>query len=525
VPHTTRREFIRAASAGATVLGLGGALAGCGGSGGGGGGGSSTSTTVGTQKPGGTLTAGITGSTQTDTVDPLLPTNTVDYGRVSNLYDPLVKQTPDGSPMLWLAEELTPNKDATEWTVRLRSGVTFQDGKPLTADDVIYTLKRILKSKASLAGPLFAPIDVNAMKKKDSLTVTLPCMKPYAILMEAMAISTASTIVPVDFNPKKPVGTGPFKLVSFKPGVQSTMVRNPHYWVEQRPFLDKLILQAFSDPVSQVNALLSGQVDAIDGVTASAVSQIESGGKKTVVSESAAWNGLTMRVDRAPFNDQRVRQAMRLAVNRPQFRDLVYGGRGRLGNDIFGIAAAEYDHSIPQRQQDIEQAKSLLKSAGQSNVSVQLAATTIAQGSVQTCQVVAQQASAAGFNVNVRQLNATDFFSVYPAGHPFYVTYWFQDFYLPMVALSTIKGAPFPEVGFDNPKYNKLYTEAISTVAETKRKEICAQMQEIDYNDGGYLIPSFAPVIDGLSPNVKGDQPGATGLPFNGYFFTDISLD
>ncbi len=90
-----------------------------------------------------------------------------------------------------------------------------------------------------------------------------------------------------------------------------------------------------------------------------------------MVSDSAAWNGLVMRVDKAPFNDVRVRQAMRLAINRPQFRDLVYGGRGLLGNDMFGIAAAEYDHSIPQRQQDIEQAKSLLRAAGQSGVTVQ----------------------------------------------------------------------------------------------------------------------------------------------------------
>jgi peptide/nickel transport system substrate-binding protein len=522
--NQTRREVLKTAAAVSVVIGVAGPLAACGST-------SSSSstgrtTTAGTQKRGGTLRVGVSGSDASETANPLIARTKPDYGRAANLFDPLVGQDAEGRPKLMLAQTLTPNKDATMWTLRLRSGITFHDGKPLTVDDVIYTLKAVVdKKNPGAAAPAFSSIDVDNLKKVDPLTLRIPCKTPFATLIETFAISAFSTIVQDGYDPKKPpVGTGPFKFVSFTAGKETVMERNPDYWVAGHPFVDKVIMQAFEDPVSQINALLAGQLDLIDSLSGDAINQVKQAGKQIVISEGGGYIPLTMRTDQKPFTDVRVRQAMRLLVDREQMRNLVYSGHGTIGNDIFGLLAAEYDKSIPQRVQDVEQAKSLLKAAGQSDARIVLTTTNQSQGSLKICQVFAQQANAAGVNVKVQALNNDAFFEGYPTAHSFFVSEWFNDYYYPNAALATISGATFPETGFNNPKYDALYKEGVATVNQAKRSEIAHAMQQIDYTEGGIIIPTFVPFIDAAAKNVKGLQPTKTGLPLNGYQFVDISV-
>ena len=170
-----------------------------------------------------------------------------------------------------------------------------------------------------------------------------------------------------------------------------------------------------------------------------------------------------MRVDTAPFSDVRVRQALRLVVDRQQMLDLVFGGFGTLGNDLFGIWAPEYDHSLPQRHQDIDQAKSLLKAAGAEGLHVTLVTSDIAQGTVLAAQVFAQQASAAGVSVSVDDVTVNEFYGTNYLKWPFAQDYWFYNFYLPQVSLATLPTAPFNETHWNNARYNSLYAQAIAT--------------------------------------------------------------
>jgi peptide/nickel transport system substrate-binding protein len=209
-------------------------------------------------------------------------------------------------------------------------------------------------------------------------------------------------------------------------------------------------------------------------------------------------------------------------VDRQQMMDLVFGGYGTIGNDIFGIFAPEYDHSIPQRQQDIDQAKSLLKAAGHENLSVQLVTSDIAQGVVQMATVFTQQASKAGVKVSL--LNTNDFFGPNYLKWVFAQDYWDYNYYLPQVADATLPTAPFNECHFDNPRYTALYKEAVATVDQAKRTEIAHELQMIDYTEGGYIIPFFLPVIDAYEPGVEGVVAARSGLSFNNYDFKHMWL-
>ena len=519
----SRREFVKTAVAGSLAAGAGGLLSACGIS-------SvptasSVSKVTGPPKRGGQLRAAITGGSSADTLNPLAAITNADFSRVDNLYEPLVGLTPGAQAQLVLAEEVTPNATATEWTIRLRPGITFHNGKDLTADDVIYTFQTILNPKAPAAAAAgLSSIDMKGLTKLDSLTVRIPCTTPFASLYEALAIPGYSDVIPVGFNPSAPVGTGGFKLQSFTPGAQSTFVRYDGYWQSGLPYLDEVVITDYSDATSQVNALLAGQVDVVNLLSADVIAVVESQGKNILISEGGGWNPFTMRVDSAPFNDVRVRQAMRLIIDRPQMMNILFGGAGTLGNDVFGIWAPEYDHSLPQRHQDIDQAKSLLKAAGHEGLAVQLVTSDIGQATVQAAEVLAQQASAAGMNVNVSNVTVNDFYGPGYLKWVFAQDYWYYNFYLPQVSLATLPTSPFNETHFDNAAYIKLYQEAIATIDPAKRQELCYEMQRIDYTEGGLIIPFFPPVIDGYGANVQGLVPSKGGLSLNAYDFKRIWL-
>src|SRR5580700_10537300 len=421
----SRRDFLKAGLAGSLAIGAGGLLDACGT-------GNTikafTTSNVGKPRAGGQLRAGLTGGSTADTLSPLNPITNVDFSRINNLYEPLVGLTAAAQPVNVLAEELTQNATGTEWTVRVKQGITFHNGKPLTADDVIYTFQQILNPKApGSAAAGLASIDVKGMTKLDAYTARIPCSTPFATLAEALAIPGYSDIIPVGYDKAAPAGTGPFKVKSFSPGTQSTFVRYDGYWQPGLPYLDEIVITDYSDQTSQVNALLAGQVDVVNLLSADVISEVQGEGKNIQLSAGGGWTPFTMRVDTGTFSDVRIRQAMRLVVDRQQMLDLVFGGFGTVGNDLFGIWAPEYDHSLPQRRQDIDQAKSLLRAAGAEGLHVQLITSEIGQGVTLAAQVLAQQASMAGITMSVDDVTVNDFYGTNYLKWQFAQDYWFYN--------------------------------------------------------------------------------------------------
>jgi len=252
------------------------------------------------------------------------------------------------------------------WIVKLRSGVQFHNGKPVTADDVIFSIQRILDPKNPKVGATsIGYVDAKNLKKIDNLTVRIPLKFANAAFPDDIG-QYFNSIVPVGYDPKNPVGTGPLKYQSFTPGQQSVFVRFPDYHQHGLPYLDTVtIIDSFASDTAAFNALQGGEIDVFSTAPLNLAKQIEGNAQlKALVSLPGQWTPFTMRVDKAPFTDVNVRQAMRYIVDRTQLIDLSLDGFGAVGNDVFSQWDPDYDSSL-KRDQDLDKAKSLLKRAGQ----------------------------------------------------------------------------------------------------------------------------------------------------------------
>ena len=519
----TRRDFLEA-SAGALVLGgAGGLLSACGSSGS-----KTTSASAGpTSKPkrGGTLRVGYSGGTSADTLDGQAVVNTVDIARAMSLYDPLVAWDLNGGGRLALAESIEPNATATKWTIRLRPDITFHNGKPLTADDLVYSIRRVVDNKFGPASS-FARCDVKAIKKLDARTIAIPCT-PYSTFVESLITqSVLFPILPVGFDKKKPIGTGPFKFKSFQPGVQSEFIRNENYWDQPYPYVDALLIIDSSDETAQVNGLLSGQVDCINAITPASAEAVKAGGKVVVPSKSGGWLPFVMRTDTRPFNDINVRQGMRYVVDRPAMLKAVYSGYGLIGNDIFSPFDPVYDHAIPQREQDLDRAKFLFRKAGVygTTIPAPLVTSDIEGGAISAAQVLAEQASAAGLHITLNQVTPTEFYGKNYINWTFTQDFWFYEYYLIQASVATIPTGPWDETHFNNSRYTSLFDQATATLDKARQREFCHEMQLIEWNTGGYIIPFFVPVIDCYSPTVHGAAPSKVGISFANNNFASFWL-
>jgi peptide/nickel transport system substrate-binding protein len=523
--RVTRRQVLHGAVAGGFALSAAGLLAACGGSSSGAS--TSSSAPTGPLKTGGTLRVGATGGGATDTIDAHLPISDPDGMRIYNLYEPLAIRPPDFGPLQMLvAESLEPeNGSPKSWIVRLRPGLEFQNGKSLTADDVIFSINRIIDPKDPKVGATsIGYIDRAGMRKLDPLTVRIPLQFANAGFPDDIG-QYFNGIVPVGYDPKIPVGTGPFKYQSFTPGQQSVFVKNPHYWQTGRPYVDELVIIDFPDTTARVDALLGEQVDAISNLPASQIAQVQgTSGLKVLIAQTGAWQPFTMRVDQAPFNDVRVRQALRLIVNRPEMVEQVLSGQGRVANDMYSPYDPAYASALPQRHQDLEQARSLLKQAGHSNLTVELVTADIFQGVLAAAEVFAQQATGAGVTVNLRKVDSGTFYGPNYLKWTFAQDFWFTREYLPQVAQGSLPSSPFNETHWADPTFIKLINQGRAEVDETKRDAILREAETIEYNSGGYIIPYFSNQIDGYITKLTGFVPPKSGVPLGNYGFKNVAF-
>jgi peptide/nickel transport system substrate-binding protein len=528
----SRRDFLRY-TGGAVLLGAtGGALGACGSSSSGPSG-TGPAASAGKPKRGGQLMAGLTGGDSSDTVDGQKGVNNVDFARIVSLYDALVIWDLNCKPQLSLAESIEPNKDATLWTIKLRPDIVFHNGKPLTADDVIFSYKRVVSNDLGGASSL-APCDIPNMKKVDTLTLQIPCHTPFATFVDSIiGYYYYLSILPVGFTASSPVGTGPFKFDKFAPGVSSTFNANTNYWQngvdgKPLPYIDSIVIDDYTSETTQVDALQSNEIHVVNLLSATSIGDVESFAN-VLVSNAGGMTPFTMRVDQAPFSDQNVRLGLRWAVNRQEMINTVFKGHGRIANDIFSPFDPEYDTGIPQREQDLDKAKFYLNKGGVLGKTLLMQTADIAQGTLDAAQVLKQQLSSL-VDISLDEVTVTSFYGTEYLKWTFAQDYWYYASYLPQVSEATLPISPFNETHFASPasnpqppeigaRYISLYNQAVKTLDTTTRTEIAHEMQMIDYTYGGYIIPYFPPVIDGYAKNIGGVTPSLTGLSLSNYGF------
>jgi peptide/nickel transport system substrate-binding protein len=334
-----------------------------------------------------------------------------------------------------------------------------------------------------------------------------------------------NAIVPTDYDPENPVGTGPFKYESFTAGEQSRFTKFADYWETGKPYVDELVIIGFPSATARVNALLGGQVEAIDNLPASQIASVQANPNLAVViSETGAWQPFTMRVDAAPFDDNRVRQAFRLIVDREQMVQQVLSGQGRVANDLYAPYDPAYASDLPQRTQDLEQAKSLLKRAGRENLNVELVTSEVFQGIVEAAQVFAEQAKGAGVNVRVRKVDPGTFYGDNYLKWPFAQDFWATRTYLTQVAQGDLPNSPYNETHWKDPRFIDLIQQARAELDDARRKEILVEAQTMQYEQGGYIIQYFSNIIDAHAKSLGGFVEAKCGFPFGNYWFKNIGF-
>ena len=544
----SRRSFLLGTAAVGATAGMAGLLSGCstGGDSGGGASGSASPSTGGmvSALPGGTPVRGGTftvGSITAGSEENLFPGTAIpnpDTIRGYALYNLLFY--PNAGDNLYplvpgLALSADPNADATVWTMKLRDGVVWHDGKPFTANDVVYNITQLWgdSSKNYSSSFLTGLVDFKGVKAIDKLTVEIPLLTPSAQFPSIFAwfnfgvLPEGATQASVATNP---IGTGPFKFKSFTPGSKSVFVRNENYWEEGKPYVDTLIVDSsFTDNNALLNALLSNQINLLVSPALAQVQQMLSTGQVQILKSATASNtyAFGMRVDTGPFADNRVRQAMKLMTDRQALVNGALSGFGTVGNDLQG-PNTEFFASDLKSEYDPEKAKGLFQAAGVAGETYVLPVANTLPGMVESATIWAQQAQAAGINIKLKTLQPGDYWT--PAGGAYVRPFSIQV----AQALPSLTGqyrsliqenAPYWDTHWgaqaDGGKSaTDLILSAEAAVDPTKAADLWRQVQQQQFDQGGYVVWGWLPYIDFAASNVRG-LSASSAFNFNNFRFQD----
>ncbi len=439
------------------------------------------------------------------------------------LYSGLTRLGQDMSPVPDLAQSWAPNDDLTVWTFTLRAGVTFHNGQAVTANDVAASLTRVLDKKTGSPGRRnLGPIESVTAPSADK--VMIKTSLPYGDLPVALAYSTAK-VVPAniasgDLAPldRQAIGTGPFKLVSYEPDRLTVVERNPDYFLDGLPYLDKLNLMVFPDATAEMAALIAGEVDLALEVPPADFKRVSGAtGVTGLRTASGRFIDIVMANDRPPFNDARVREALSLSIDREAMIELVAEGYGTPGNDSPINVAYRYYADAPLKRPDIARAKQLLADAGHPNgLDVTLVA-SVKPGYRQTLAVVVREmAKAAGFNIEVQTMaHSTYLDQVWKKGD-FYVGFYnMQPTEDAIFKLLFTSDAAWNETRWNNKGFDDLVQRARTTVDTKARAELYSEAQALMRAEVPALVPVFFDLLAAHRDYVEGYQLHPRGATFS----------
>ncbi|EPD0212451.1 ABC transporter substrate-binding protein [Salmonella enterica] len=361
-------------------------------------------------KKGGVLRAAFTGS-NSGLANVLTATRTpLGYVRARLIWDTLA-DIQNGKIEYRLMESVEPDSSATRWTLKIRPGITFSDGRTLTARDVLYSLQQLATTPGAQSGWL-APLDVSASRVQDEQTLTLQLKQPVGAFDWRLA--QGMMVFPANSKPERSIpGSGAWVL-----GEQSSMVTQllPRldYWDSASgPWLDRIELYAVDDMNARVNGLKGGQFNYVAEIgLVNAHTEQRNSQVQVLVAPEDEWRSLafSMNLSTEPFNRQEVVEALKLAINRDEMARILGFGFGKSANDALGVGQHWYAPDLPQRHYDPEQAKVLLQKAG-IIPRASIRTSNFAWGLAESAALLLRQSAPAGFSLSVNKLPVADFYS------------------------------------------------------------------------------------------------------------------
>lgn len=461
--------------------------------------GPTSASTVRKPQRGGTLRVAFPGTPTS--LDPALFAVYEDWNIARAIYEPLVRLDENLELQPGLATSWEAAEDRLSWTFTLREGVTFHDGSPFGSEDVVYTFERGLDPDfGSEIGVVLGTI--TAVEAVDDLTMRFDLSKPSADFPVLMSYAYTG-IVPRNRSSEdlaaEPVGTGPFRFAEYTPGERLRLVRNDTYWQPDLPYLDALEHFYISEPTTGIEALNSGVVDVIWNLTIENVALVEvNSDLELLETMDFIYQPIVMQVNQSPLNDERVREALKLCVDRAGMLQVVFQGRGVIGNDQPVPPWHRFFADIPPREQDIERARELLTEAGYADgLTLEMATSAARPGMVEIAVAFQEMAQHAGITINLERLPTDTYWGDY-LSYPLAVSFWSYESPSIAALLRAVyhSDASYNETGYTNSKLDELIEQAEQEPDEETRAQMYAQVQQILSDDGGeitaFLRPLFA---------------------------------
>ncbi|UGQ12397.1 ABC transporter substrate-binding protein [Yinghuangia sp. ASG 101] len=506
-----RRQFLRTTVGGTAALAVGATLTAC-----------SDDDTAGTparddgaRPRGGVLRAAFVGGGASEALDHFRGPTPMDFvrarawhGGLGNL-DPTA---PDGV-RYGVLENIEVSDDLATYVLRVRPGVRFTDGSPVTARDVLYSLAGPARTSPL---PVFkmpaANFALDQARVDGDLTLVLPTVRPIAdgrlILCQGtyLVVKDGTTT----YGPDTPT-CGPFRLTRFEPGQGATFVRNDDYYglaLGGGPYLDGLELRSIPAGDARAGALTGGQVDFAHDLPPVAARTLENNPRVVLTpSDSPYLVGLSFRMNMAvpPFDNPQVREAFKLAVDREAMVRTVLFGRGTVGNDLPALGFPDYARGIAQRPHDPDRARQLLRDAGADGLEVTLTTGPETPGMVEAATLYVEDLKKIGVRASLRELPAGQLFADFPAYTRLPLAAGFN---VPVPALSsyqttTAGGAP-SALGWNRPDVDALVTEARAQRDPARAADLGTRAQLALWRDGNTVMPVFKPYLNAASPSVVG---------------------
>lgn len=471
---------------------------------------------------GGTMKIGMATGSANDSLDPALSIDTfpilMNFGALRNC---LTEVGPDGKLRPELAESWEVGEGAKVWTFKLRKGVTFHDGRTLTPADVIATLRHHggEASKSTARSIVAAIADMKA--DGDNVVITLSAGNAdFAYLMSFYALG----IMPAGGDGvewQKGVGTGPYMMKDFQPGVRATFDRNPNYWKPGAAYFDSIEMISIRDTTTRQNALTTGDVDVIERLDPRTSHLLQRASNVTVREiQGMLHYCFSMNAPEAPFSDNNVRMALKHGLDREAMVKTILRGHGAVGNDQpIGPANKFFARDIEQRTFDADKAKFYLKQAGLSSLTVALNISDAAfTGGVDAALMYREQAAPTGITVDVVRAPTDGYFSNTYRKTSFFGSYWSgrptEDW---IFGQGYASNGGLNETQWKNERFDGLLAQARIETDDAKRAELYRECQLLIRDEGATIVPMFANHMFAHGPKVFIPEQIGANYSLDGY--------
>jgi len=463
-------------------------------------------------------------------LNPILSTDTSSSAVEGVIFTGLTKINEKLEVVPDLATSWDISKDGKIWTFHLRKDVKWQDGKPFTAEDVVFTFNSILNPKVNSVRRSDYIIDGQPIifGAIDKYTVKAILPKPFApfLIHSGMGIIPRHLLKGKDINTaefnRRPIGTGPFKFSEWRTGDYVKVVRNNNYY-GGKPLLAEIIFKIIPDENATLMALEAGEIDTA-GIPAKDYSRIKNKkGIRTFEHDILLYVYLGLNLDKPMFKDKRVRQALAYATNKNQLVSLILKG---LGSPAYAPSAPiswAYSDKVQKYRYDPEKAKKLLKEAGQENLEFTCLVNQGNKEREKAAIILKQQFKKVGIKMNIRELEWSALLKIVnkptaPKDFDAVIMGWSLG--LDPDAYSIWHSTQYPQgfnfVKYKNPEADKLLESGRITMDRNGRKNIYAKLYKIIADDQPYVFLWYPKAVEGVRDRVGGlSKPGPAGLFVN----------